>query len=42
MELHYLSAGQLAALFPAARILRERWFGLTKSFYAIQACSWPM
>jgi Methyltransferase domain len=35
LELHYLSARQLAALFPAARILRERYFGLTKSLYAV-------
>jgi len=36
LELNYLSVRQLAELFPAARILRERLLGLTKSLYALK------
>ena len=35
LEIHYLTVSQLQMLFPKARILRERFCGLTKSLYAI-------
>jgi hypothetical protein len=34
LPVHYLTAAQLSALFPEARIVRERFFFLTKSLYA--------
>jgi SAM-dependent methyltransferase len=35
-SVRYLSADELARLFPAARIDRERFLGLTKSLYAVR------
>ncbi len=35
MSVRYLTEAELRALFPDARILRERAFGLTKSFYVL-------
>jgi SAM-dependent methyltransferase len=35
-SVRYLSAADLAKLFPEARIVAERWLGLTKSFYVIR------
>ena len=34
-SVHYLTEDELARLFPDAEILRERFLGLTKSFYVI-------
>jgi hypothetical protein len=36
-ELHMLDAGELQRLFPDARLLRERFLGLTKSLIAVRA-----
>jgi hypothetical protein len=36
-ELHLLHAGELQRLFPDARLLRERFLGLTKSLIAVRA-----
>jgi hypothetical protein len=36
-ELHLLDAGELQALFPDSRIVRERLLGLTKSLIAVRA-----
>jgi SAM-dependent methyltransferase len=38
MSVRYLDEEQLRAYFPHARILRERAFGMTKSFYALTEC----
>jgi ubiquinone/menaquinone biosynthesis C-methylase UbiE len=35
-SVRYLSDRELARMFPEARIVRERWLGLTKSFYVIR------
>jgi hypothetical protein len=36
-EVRLLSAGEFAALFPGARVIRERVFGWTKSLVAVRA-----
>lgn len=37
LDLHYLTAAELAALFPGARIVKEKVLFLTKSLYALRA-----
>jgi SAM-dependent methyltransferase len=39
MSVRYLDEQELRAYFPQARIMRERAFGLTKSFYALTDCA---
>lgn len=40
-EFRLLTAGQFRKLFPDAQIIRERYFGLTKSFMAVHLCEHP-
>jgi hypothetical protein len=35
-EVRLISAVEMQALFPGCQILRESWFGLTKSYIAIR------